>query len=347
MSNSTEKSNKSKSTNKKSKAEPFVWTDDEVDLLLSVVLEYKVSRTSENIDWETCQSKYSDILELFQAQYPSPENAAQLGKEFPRKENELTKLILTSKMKAIRSKFRAAIDSGRKSGHGRVVLLFFDICQDIWGGSPATTTLASGIETAEISREQELEVSISCEIAACPSSYDSDSSRPNTPSTRPISPSPRSPSCVAEQSFEFESEAETRDPGSLKERRDLLNNRLKGYRQEKLKRKLSVDNQLLNIAQEDIEMKKKIFAKIDDMDKQQADNMKKLSSNMEQLTSSIVDGFAMLHQMMMQPPAIPPQFTPHIGYQTNMYNRMPSQYPPNQNMEKETSNNQYGQSLQF
>ena len=81
MSNSTEKSNKPKSTNKKTKAEPFVWTDDEVDLLLSVVLEYKVSRTSENVDWETCQSKYSDILELFQAQYPSPENAAQLGKE--------------------------------------------------------------------------------------------------------------------------------------------------------------------------------------------------------------------------------------------------------------------------
>ena len=83
------------------------------------------------------------------------------------------------------------------------------------------------------------------------------------------------------------------------------------------------------------------------MDKQQADNMKKLSSNMEQLTSSIVDGFAILRQMMMQPPAMPPQFTPHIGYGANMYNQMPSQYPPNQNMEKKTSNNQYGQSLQF
>ena len=106
-----------------------------------------------------------------------------------------------------------------------------------------------------------MEVSISCEVAASPSSHGSDSSRPNTPSTMPTSPSPRSPSCVAKQSFEFESEAETRDSGSLKERRNLLNDRLKGYRQEKLKRKLSVDSQLLNIAQEDIEMKKKIFAK--------------------------------------------------------------------------------------
>ena len=73
------KSNKSKSTNKKSQAEPFVWTDDEVDLLLSVVLEYKVSRTSENVDWETCQSKYSDILELFHAQYPSRVSREYIG----------------------------------------------------------------------------------------------------------------------------------------------------------------------------------------------------------------------------------------------------------------------------
>jgi hypothetical protein len=66
-----------------------LWTDDEVDLklLLSVILEYKVTRTTENVDWETCQStsKYSDILDLFiaQCQYPSPKNAIQLGKEFP------------------------------------------------------------------------------------------------------------------------------------------------------------------------------------------------------------------------------------------------------------------------
>ena len=37
-----------------------MWTEGEVDLLLSVVLEYKISKTAENIDWETCQSKYSD-----------------------------------------------------------------------------------------------------------------------------------------------------------------------------------------------------------------------------------------------------------------------------------------------
>ena len=39
-----------------------------VELLLNVVLEYKTARTMENVDWETCQTKYADILDLFRAQ---------------------------------------------------------------------------------------------------------------------------------------------------------------------------------------------------------------------------------------------------------------------------------------
>ena len=67
-----------------------------------------------------------------------------------------------SQLLAIRSKFRAAIDSGRKSGRGRVVFLFFDICQDIWGGSPAIKILPTGIEKIDID-EHSLEYSILCQ----------------------------------------------------------------------------------------------------------------------------------------------------------------------------------------
>ena len=47
-------------------------------------------------------------------------------------------------------KYRGAVDTQCKSGHGRVITLFFDLCNDIWGGSPATTSLENGIETAEV-----------------------------------------------------------------------------------------------------------------------------------------------------------------------------------------------------
>ena len=84
----------------------------------------------------------------------------------------------------------------------------------------------------------------------------------------------------------------------------MLNTRLKGYRQEKLKRKLSVDAQLLNISQEDIKIKKRIITKIEDMDKKHEENMKKMTSNMQKLIGSIVEGFAMLRQVMLQPCAM-------------------------------------------
>ena len=48
----------------KNKDNSFVWTDDEVLLLLKVTLDYKTAKTMENIDWESCQTKYSDILDL-------------------------------------------------------------------------------------------------------------------------------------------------------------------------------------------------------------------------------------------------------------------------------------------
>ena len=72
MPNSERQSSKAK----KSKSDNYVWSDDEVELLLNVVLEYKTARTAENVDWQTCQTKYTDILDLFRAQYPSKENVA-------------------------------------------------------------------------------------------------------------------------------------------------------------------------------------------------------------------------------------------------------------------------------
>ena len=45
----------------------FVWSEDEVELLLNVVLEHKTARTAENFYWQTCQTNYTDILDLFRA----------------------------------------------------------------------------------------------------------------------------------------------------------------------------------------------------------------------------------------------------------------------------------------
>ena len=52
---------------KKNKSDNFVWSEDEVELLLKVVVEHKTARTAENFYWRTCQIKYTDILYLLRA----------------------------------------------------------------------------------------------------------------------------------------------------------------------------------------------------------------------------------------------------------------------------------------
>ena len=96
--------------------------DDEVELLLTVTKEYKTKQITKSIDWESCVDKYGEILEAYSAHYPSSEDAAAIGQDFPDKKDELTKSVLTSKLKAIRNKYRQAVNNGRRSGHGRVVI---------------------------------------------------------------------------------------------------------------------------------------------------------------------------------------------------------------------------------
>ena len=104
MSKSTEKV-------KKNYADTYKWTDDEVELLLTVTKEYKTKQIVKSIDWESCVDKYGEILEAYSAHYLSPEDAAAIGKDFPHRKDELTKSVLTSKLKAIQSKYRQAVDN--------------------------------------------------------------------------------------------------------------------------------------------------------------------------------------------------------------------------------------------
>lgn len=39
------------------------------------------------------------------------------------------------------------MDTGRQSGGGRVDATFFDLCSQIWSGSPATKLMSSGLES--------------------------------------------------------------------------------------------------------------------------------------------------------------------------------------------------------
>ena len=46
----------------------YKWTDDKAEL---VTHDYKVAKVSEDIDWESIQSKYGAILERMLVEYPA------------------------------------------------------------------------------------------------------------------------------------------------------------------------------------------------------------------------------------------------------------------------------------
>ncbi|XP_019134811.2 uncharacterized protein LOC109143111 [Larimichthys crocea] len=255
----------------------FVWTDSEVELLLNVALDYKASKAHENVDWESCKTKYVDMLALFLEKYPSETN-----EEFPHVKEDITQANLTTKMKAIRGKYRNAVDTGRRSGHGRVVLLYLELCEKVWGGSPATTTIASGIETHELE----------------------DSASPAT--------------SVSSSLDESAADVQEVDDGvaitpTVKQRRDLLQTRLQGHRHDRMKRKLPAEAQWLNAVEEDKQLKKKLVDIIETSENRAADNLSKMTQTLDRLTASIADGFALLRQVV-QPPHTPPPPPPPPHY---------------------------------
>ena len=82
------------------------------------------------------------------------------------------------------------MDTQRRSGHGQVITLFFDLCNDIWGGSPGTTSLENGIKTAEVNGD----TVDSCSESSIISDQTEESVSPQNPSTQ--SPSTETPSIV-------------------------------------------------------------------------------------------------------------------------------------------------------
>ncbi|XP_034009190.1 uncharacterized protein LOC117500379 [Trematomus bernacchii] len=81
----------------RARKELFSWSDDNVELLLSVTLEYKTTKIQDNVDWESCKPKYTEIADLFQAQYPR----TPTEKDFPHEKNTISQGQLTAKLKQV------------------------------------------------------------------------------------------------------------------------------------------------------------------------------------------------------------------------------------------------------
>ncbi|XP_031153563.1 uncharacterized protein LOC116048560 [Sander lucioperca] len=239
----------------KSRSRDFlVWTDDEVELLLKVTQEYKEDRAAVNVDWESLQTKYGDIFERYQENYPSLEEAKAMGKEYPHSKNEITKVQLATKIKAIRIRYRQAINSGRRNGHGRVILLFFELCRSIWGGTLATHAISQDIKTDDDMAVETVKSIGSSPDAGLSSMLGGDG--------------------IAEDAVSAEI------VGSQHQRLDATPS---GFRRKKLKRKLSTDS----IAEDDLDIQRRLLRRLEANHEEFMQKMDRWSSMMDRMNSNI------------------------------------------------------------
>lgn len=222
---------------------------------------------------------------------------------------------ITNKLKQIRLKYRKAVNEGRKSGNGRIVHIYFELCERIWGGSPATEPV-TGVET---------------EIP--PSTPSTSSSVPSTSSSvPPISPSLQSQASPQTPS----SSADNTDLSQENNRRDLLDDQLRNHKGEKLKRKLSSSQQAQNNLREELDIKRRMIERFEDMEKKSEEQVVGLMSTFNRMAASLEmlvkcqtqqQMFNPPNTQMFNPPNAQQVFNPPNA-QHNMFNPTPTQSNP-------------------
>ncbi len=254
---------KTKTNEGEEKSASFTWSDEELELLLDVIVHYKADKEGRGFDWQSVKTKYEDLKALFIERYPTDGSST----DFPHDaKNDFTKERINTKIKVIRQKYRVALDSGRRSGGGRIVAQFYDKCSEIWGGSPATNAFAGGIETSEHSMLPDSPESLSQnrEIAA----GDEEALDETAPPT-PVGP-----------------EANSRKEIEGTPRRDLISH-LKERRNSKMLKTIPAEKQFLDIAKADLEIKKDIMVELKKSNQENAEQMKVLTGTLVNLSNAL------------------------------------------------------------
>lgn len=127
----------------KAKEVTFIWTDAEIELLLEAVKVFSATCLFEGKDWEGVKAKYDKVKEIFVERYPKVEAGEEPTEDFPKARclERVSKDRIAAKLKSIRKSYKKAVDLGKRSGGGRVVMTFYGLCNDIWAGAPSTTSI--------------------------------------------------------------------------------------------------------------------------------------------------------------------------------------------------------------
>ena len=261
----------------------FSWTDDETQLLLESALQYKNFCEYKGINWESTKLKYEKVLTIFKQSYPSTDGDNDKYPHFDGLENAITKDRVAAKFKRIRTNFKKAADAGKRSGGGRIIFTFYDLCNDLWGKSPSVTSLASGIDSNSSANSSEK------------NNDSSDNESDNEEEEDEGSPAITSTPFVTKK--------------KQVERRQNVAEFLKERKTAKMSNKTPREEQMMAYIKEDIELKKQLLETFQKSNNELMVRLNKANENVASISMSMEQSVGLLSQLLTPSnPVTPPPY---------------------------------------
>ena len=169
-SNANAKKNPSATEKKK-----FKWDTNMVKLMLDTLFEYKSLLEYRNCDFNADKSKQYEALRVSLAtedvdvsffgpikmidQDDREDREAFLKKiDVQKKQIRVGYNRVMEKVKELRQGFSNAVTAGSRSGSRKLVLEFYDLMVQIWGGAPSTEPLPFGIQSSQAASMSSIDV---------------------------------------------------------------------------------------------------------------------------------------------------------------------------------------------
>eukprot|EP00794_Sanderia_malayensis_P010301 gene10301-11364_t len=170
-----DKPSKAKKPSMDGKKKVFRWTDEMHALLIECLADYKVTCEFNNVDFDADKIAQYRALRIKMAERFNQSSNEELPfgpvnvapqrsgeyteeeiKEYNKNMKQEQKQITTGynrvqeKVKLIRQGFSKAIIAGTRSGSGKLICEHYDTLKNIWGGSPNSKPLSTGIHSSGI-----------------------------------------------------------------------------------------------------------------------------------------------------------------------------------------------------
>ena len=146
----------------------FKWNTDMVKLMLNTLFEYKSLLEYRNCDFNADKSKQYEALRVSLASEYEDVDISFFGPtklldqdeqedrdsfleriDVQKKQIRVGYNRVMEKVKELRQGFSNAVTAGSRSGSGKLVLEFYDLMVQIWGGAPSTEPLPFGIQSSQ------------------------------------------------------------------------------------------------------------------------------------------------------------------------------------------------------